>query len=133
MTSTPQTDVKKWYTAIEYYTALSVLLPLTSQEAKAVVHTVENVNTDAENALLHNLETRIHDSVLSFLPAGKCSLILRFIFVAAFVKLSCRSPKDVAASSSTMRDLYMAKIGEMSQPTDNDKVCCSWSSQADLR
>ena len=43
------------------------------------------------------------------------------IYGESFVKLSCRSPKDVTVNCDKLKELYKSEIEKIKVPTDNDK------------
>jgi len=106
-------NMENWYFDIEEYTFASKFLVLSVPEAKAMITHIEqgkDKTTDTELQILAHLESKIDALIDPWKTTG------------AFAKLSCRSPKDVTATSESMQRRYAENIAKFEKPSDNDIV-----------
>jgi len=104
-------NIENWYEDIKDFTFKTTFITLTTDEANAICNHFENNTSDSVTATLNSLQNKISQGLIPFASTG------------AFVKLSCRSPKDVTATSTKMKKYYDTKIQSYPVPTDNDIMC----------
>jgi len=101
----PAYDIENWYKFLRPYTFRTKFLPLSKEEAVAIVHYYEETRkkevgklTEADKQLLDKLSLRIQKKIRAFKEDG------------IFVKLSSRSAKDAAISSGRMKTLASTEL-----------------------
>eukprot|EP01125_Pyxidicula_operculata_P018584 TRINITY_DN6611_c0_g1_i1.p1 TRINITY_DN6611_c0_g1~~TRINITY_DN6611_c0_g1_i1.p1 ORF type:complete len:302 (+),score=71.44 TRINITY_DN6611_c0_g1_i1:97-1002(+) len=103
-------NMENWYNDIEDHTFKTIFLPLSIDEAKVMMEAYQESNlNESQKQKMDSIEARIEGAIATF---GN----------TAFVKLSCRSPKDVTLTSETTKQLYEKKMSTITTPTDNDKI-----------
>ena len=126
-------NLERWYPDLKDHTARTIFLELSADDARSLckLHeqrlAEESVSASADSSsatdfsAVRALEQSI-DGTIAQLPAK-----------AAFVKLSCRSPKDATVCNSKMRELYAEKLKDIDSKREaavvaNDKLCALYQS-----
>jgi len=110
-------NIENWIGDVEEYTFPTRFVPVSIDIAEALMNCFENNNFNAQSDVLQTLEDSINEEIRSLNPTD-----------GVFVKLSCRSPKDVTVDSDKMKQLYHESIQNIDQPTDNDIVIALYES-----
>jgi len=116
------TNIENWYLDIENDTFPTRFIPLTQKDAEVICTSYENgsvVPLDNESQTIVNHLCSKIDEEIANLNATESGV---------FIKLSCRSPKDVTVDSDQMKELYHEQISKIDHPTHNDIVIALFSS-----
>jgi replicative DNA helicase len=111
------TNFDQWYSELKDYTIKSEFISMTETQIKDFVNVMKEKTEFPESIQrkkkfnqfnqTKELQKQIDEKIE--------------IFSDAFVKLSCRSPKDVTVNCEKLVKLYKQEIEKINQPTDNDK------------
>eukprot|EP01090_Pellita_catalonica_P000119 TRINITY_DN10087_c0_g1_i1.p1 TRINITY_DN10087_c0_g1~~TRINITY_DN10087_c0_g1_i1.p1 ORF type:complete len:365 (-),score=63.79 TRINITY_DN10087_c0_g1_i1:6-1100(-) len=110
-----ETNMELWYYPVEEITFKTKFIPLDIATAQAFSDVIEfdgeKPQSAAQKKLFANLERLIDSEIASLGSKG------------AFVKLSCRSPKDATVTSDKMQKIYQEGLAAKINHSENDKIC----------
>jgi len=114
-------NIENWIGDVEDWTFPTRFVPVTPDLAEVLMEMFEKGGESLDDNHKMNLLSTLIDQIDQKIQELDASDGL-------FVKLSCRSPKDVTVDSEKMRQIYQETIGNIEIPSDNDVVIALYSS-----
>jgi len=109
-------NIENWYNDVKDYTFPSLFLPLSISEANAFCEIF--AKNESTNLNSDNKNNKIFNEIAEKIDKG----IKSFENKAAFVKLSCRSPKDATVTSPEMQKIYKNLINQIDREVTGDNL-----------
>jgi len=107
--------IESWYKPLQHLTFQSYFIPLTVQDAKALLENYKYKKGKTRSLL------ESHQTLLNSL-AFKISEYISKCNSQAFVKTSFRSPKDATLLGQKTKDLYLIELDKMETRDSNEKL-----------